>query len=883
MNCHCAITLLLIYAMLTTAFAYMAGPGVQRGYSRGIYAEPSAALEGQKASRLPYIQVPENFLRKIEIENEKGSEDNEEVAAVLTDKSARKKKAKPRMNYDLRIPKELLSEATSLLLKGQISEVLDIIEHKTMTLNNVELNYLTARIMKVLDAPDLALYCIRIIDKMESLNTEPDIYTYTSAMSVLNKYRSFDSAMQIYEKVIERGLPLDEKVYVNTARAAGHAKPWEYTLLVLDEAHSLLGESVIPVVHTALANLNYVDVAGNQESGEPSNGELSAQTLVLRAQELLNWLKARQVQPKAQTFDIVLAVVCKYGSVADVESVLQAMDANRLRPTQFTFNTLLNHCVLSEEAEGAVHVLAAMKGCGIDPDVATCNTLLKMCAKNNDIDGANKVLESMSQMGMSQTEYTKSMMMQLYAASGMKQAAIDIIAKEDGTEVTSHMFASAISNVGEWEFAVDILDRAVKLQKADGAVFGAAIKACISHKQYIKGFTIINDLLRRDSRIDKYLFSTIITACVQFEKSGGRGAHLLDKYVQVVHSKFPELLSDSICQKVVKELSGLNHASLASSIHLKYLSQYTCSSDVLLLLFANMQMDCSREADVKLKRKKAMEALSIIGLYTMEKKDAQGHNSARSPQKILKTTHFDHVLRILSEAKMFEEEEQVFYMMRNSTTGSQSDYSSIKDLTEAEQPNTSIWMPSTFTIAEFVRTARRAGNPTLAADVLLWGLERAVMIPEGVISDCLAFLFQRGELELVSKLYSRLYEAGKVEHWADRESLEMDLHRFNRGMAYGAMFCAIEESKEMQEAMQNAGTEDNFPNTLTIITGKNIKIRGSESITVIDSTGEKEGAYVLVKQVQDILVECFYPPISSSTIPGNPGRITVILETEMQI
>lgn len=42
-----------------------------------------------------------------------------------------------------------------------------------------------------------------------------------------------------------------------------------------------------------------------------------------------------------------------------------------------------------------------------------------------------------------------------------------------------------------------------------------------------------------------------------------------------------------------------------------------------------------------------------------------------------------------------------------------------------------------------------------------------------------------------------------------------------------------------------------------------------------DEDGER--AYSLMREVQAVLIEDFYPPISSSTVPNNPGRLLVDL------
>lgn len=41
------------------------------------------------------------------------------------------------------------------------------------------------------------------------------------------------------------------------------------------------------------------------------------------------------------------------------------------------------------------------------------------------------------------------------------------------------------------------------------------------------------------------------------------------------------------------------------------------------------------------------------------------------------------------------------------------------------------------------------------------------------------------------------------------------------------------------------------------------------------SRSNTSGQYLLLHELQNILIEDMYPPISSSTIPGNPGRLLI--------
>jgi hypothetical protein len=103
-------------------------------------------------------------------------------------------------------------------------------------------------------------------------------------------------------------------------------------------------------------------------------------------------------------------------------------------------------------------------------------------------------------------------------------------------------------------------------------------------------------------------------------------------------------------------------------------------------------------------------------------------------------------------------------------------------------------------------------------------------------------------------IYRSLYTNNYINHWSNRRDNEMDLHTYSRGMAYAAIYIALSEMKKIDSK-------------LTIITGRSI-----------GRSGDNNEAYKLSTEVQRCLIEDFYPPISSSTVPGNPGRLYVELK-----
>lgn len=62
---------------------------------------------------------------------------------------------------------------------------------------------------------------------------------------------------------------------------------------------------------------------------------------------------------------------------------------------------------------------------------------------------------------------------------------------------------------------------------------------------------------------------------------------------------------------------------------------------------------------------------------------------------------------------------------------------------------------------------------------------------------------------------------------------------------------------------------------LIIITGKSLPRVYSDDRNV----DELREAYKLSDEIQRVLIEDFLPPISSSTVPGNPGRLYIELSS----
>ena len=58
---------------------------------------------------------------------------------------------------------------------------------------------------------------------------------------------------------------------------------------------------------------------------------------------------------------------------------------------------------------------------------------------------------------------------------------------------------------------------------------------------------------------------------------------------------------------------------------------------------------------------------------------------------------------------------------------------------------------------------------------------------------------------------------------------------------------------------------------LVVITGQSLRSYSSDK----HLSEKPDTSYLLMSELQDILIEDLYPPISSSTVPNNPGRLLI--------
>ncbi len=206
------------------------------------------------------------------------------------------------------------------------------------------------------------------------------------SVSVYCRYNLYKECIELYEIILAYGYSPDVVMYNNAVRAASFARPWNYTLYLLEQARLqtqkpspvLLWSQLPAIINTAMTNLKYFKLRRDD-------------VVMNRANDLLDWMLAKSLTPTAQTLDILLAVACKHGNSWDCSNVLKLMQQHSLLPTLFTFNTLLDRSASAGNAPQCDEIVQAIQAMGLKADGITYNTLLKLCVKTQDQQRAQQV------------------------------------------------------------------------------------------------------------------------------------------------------------------------------------------------------------------------------------------------------------------------------------------------------------------------------------------------------------------------------------------------------------------------------------------------------------------------------------------------------------
>jgi len=354
--------------------------------------------------------------------------------------------------------------------------------------------------------------------------------------------------------------------------------------------------------------------------------------------------------------------------------------------------------------------------------------------------------------GFKNSEHTTSLIMQLYSATGKSELASRLLAQISDHNITPYIFCSALGACKSVQEALSIFKRAKRLRKLDNAVYTSLSKVLAQNGLFDEASAYIDEMIQEGYGLSKISMSFIVSLCVEsFSVNSAKGASMLIKYLSIAYANYTEVFTYGLCQTVVQRLLDLNEAELACQLHLRYFSTLSCKSETLLQLFTQLQskaestkyntLSAELESQVSVGRK----ALGLLGLYCRPNKDKKS-NEIYEREKVIKSAHFNNVLRILSLAKMYNESEGLFHLMSGYELGAEKTEDQVRGSEVKIDPVTRkrshSWKPGIFTIAELIRAARISNKPELALRVIRWAFLEGTPLPVAVLSDSISFAYE---------------------------------------------------------------------------------------------------------------------------------------------
>lgn len=98
---------------------------------------------------------------------------------------------------------------------------------------------------------------------------------------------------------------------------------------------------------------------------------------------------------------------------------------------------------------------------------------------------------------------------------------------------------------------------------------------------YEKALQIIDDMTAYGLKINFYTFTFAVSVAIDWHREDNVSCvYQLTRFFALANEQDPSVFSDSVCQTVMKELTGLSLAPFAAWLHVTFLGHTTCKTEV---------------------------------------------------------------------------------------------------------------------------------------------------------------------------------------------------------------------------------------------------------------------------------------------------------------
>ncbi|XP_057865110.1 pentatricopeptide repeat-containing protein At3g59040 isoform X2 [Cryptomeria japonica] len=223
----------------------------------------------------------------------------------------------------------------------------------------------------------------------EKSKVKPDQRMFQLMIHMYKKAGKSDQALQIYEQMVARGIPLSTVTFNILMSGQMDFKKTSRVFNQLQHA----GFRPDVVSYTQL--ISAYGKARREES----------------AQAVFDEMVDAGVRPTRKAYNVLLDAYAKCALVDGAKSVFKRMMRDRCHPDLCSYSTLLSAYVNASDMEGAEKFFLRLKRDGIVPNIVTYGILIKGYAKINNLDEMTKKYDEMRLQGIkaNQTIFTTLM------------------------------------------------------------------------------------------------------------------------------------------------------------------------------------------------------------------------------------------------------------------------------------------------------------------------------------------------------------------------------------------------------------------------------------------------------------------------------------------
>ncbi|CAM9429297.1 unnamed protein product, partial [Chrysoparadoxa australica] len=501
-----------------------------------------------------------------------------------------------------------------------------------------------------------------------------------------------------------------------------------------------------------------------------------------------------------------------------------------------TYNTVMDLCKECGQSGRVVGFLDVMEGDGLKPDVISYNIAISSCEGAADVATAFDLLARMKRRGIQADQYTYNSLLSACSSAGQLEDCLLILedmkagpATQAPDTVSYSTIISACAKAKRPALAKELFQemKNAGVQPND-RTYCAVISTCGEEKDWQRALQLHAEAVASGAT-NTYTYSVAMSVCAQSRRWEEALQLLKDMQQRGIQ---PDAYSYAACiwalcnskeyARCLEFFSTIEKQALHAECYLGAITACSLGDQherALLLLQEMHQRSIPRTAQIYNLALSACEQLSAGDkareLLTLMKLEGI------SPS----TVSYNRAIRALcAESSQWREASVLVHEMAG------------------EGVRSNVHGLVSCVCACALSEGSTAALSLLSELLEVTGLPQSVPLYNSLVSSG----HRRGEYELADVFYSQAVKLNLLSHWANDSTL--DLHGFSLPLAHAAVRCMLNEvlAQGPQEVRD-----------LVIITGK-----GKGSLNLLQP--------VVRPEVQRMLIEEFYPPLYSFTVPGNP-------------